>query len=421
MLNKRLNLASASLLVKNMSWLLSVEGAAKIARFITIFAMAAFLTPSEYGLAILCLAIHDIFRLLMRAGSGTQVIQCPKRKLKGYCQNAASIQWLLCIALAVIQFTSAPLLANFYQQTQASHLLQLMALSYLFYPAVSIKVYLLQRQNRFKEYSLINGCCIISENLLVAVLLWCDLGIVAIAYAKVASAILWFALFIKTDTHSYGFAISPAIIKFLLKTSSLLMLTELSKATKQHADVFVAGRLLPPELFGFYTFAKSASLGLSQSFINAFQGALLPYLSEQNRQGKNSDHKQVIGLNALLSLTFTAQALLAQFYIPLLFGQQWQGAVIACSILCLCAIPILWLDTFCCALRAHARYGQELAFRLFSLAAFATGLMLLPLSSNTDFALFTTVMSVAIALVCFTAFKQGRLNNTTTSLPLDRR
>ena len=407
MLLKRFSLPSLSLLMTNMSWLLSVEGAAKIARFVTIFAMAAYLSPSDYGLVILCLAIHDIFRLLMRAGSGTQVIQCEQQKLKSFAKNAATIQWALCITLAVVQFTTAPLFAEFYQKPEASELLQWMALSYLFYPAVSVRVYLLQREHRFKEFSLVNGTCIVSENLLIAVLLWFDFGIFAIAYAKVFAAVLWFTLFMRAKVENFGIGFQPTVIQLLVKTSGVLMLAELSKAAKQHADIFVAGRVLSPELFGLYTFAKTASLGMSQSFINAYQGALLPYLSEKNRSGNEGKDKQVLLLGLALSCTFIIQAVAAQWYVPMLFGESWLAAVIPCSILCLCAIPTLWLDTFCCSLRAKAQYNLELFIRLAFLTIFATSLMILSLESPVSFAVFTTVMSVLFTtatLLCYRFF-----------------
>lgn len=420
MLLKRFSPPSLSLLMTNMSWLLSVEGAAKLARFVTIFTMAAFLSPSDYGLVILCLAIHDIFRLLMRAGSGTQVIQCEQDKLTSYAKNAASIQWLLCLGLALIQFTTAPLFADFYQKPEATELLQWMALSYLFYPAVSVRVYLLQRAHRFKEFSLVNGTCIVSENLLIAVLLWFDFGIFAVAYAKVFAAVLWFVLFMRAKVTNFGIGFQPAIIRLLVKTSGVLMLAELSKAAKQHADVFVAGRVLSPELFGLYTFAKTASLGMSQSFINAYQGALLPYLSEQNRAGEKGNHKQVVLLGLALSFTFVIQAVAAQWYVPILFGDNWLAAVIPCSILCLCAIPTLWLDTFCCSLRAKAQYKVELFIRMGSLTLFATTLMLLELQSAVSFAIFTTVMSIAFTAVTLLSYRLFPSRLPTTNFNVTR-
>ena len=392
-------------LFKNMSWLLSVEGAAKVARFVTIISMAAFLSATDYGMVILCLAIHDIFRLLMKAGSGTQVIQCEQRKLKRFCQNAGAIQWFICLSLALTQFLLAPVFAEFYDKPEATILLQLMAVSYLFYPAVSVRVYLLHRAHRFKEFSLVNGACIISENLLIPILLWLDLGILSIAYAKIFSAVLWFCLFMRADVTYYGIGVQLPIMKFLLKTSTQLMVTELSKAAKQHADIFIAGRLLPADIFGFYTFAKTASVGLSQSFINAFQGALLPYMSQRNRQGETTSSQSVVIISALLSVTFISQALLAPFYIPLFFGDSWQVAITAASILCLSAIPNLWFDTFCSALRAKGEYFNELLLRAITLLIFILGLLLVAPSTPTGFATFATVMATAITLLTFISNK----------------
>ena len=386
-------------LFKNVSWLLSVEGAAKLSRFATILAMAAFLTAPEYGLVALCLAIHDIFRLLLRAGSGTQVIQCEEHKLRRFSQNAAAIQWLLCLLLALLQFGLAPLFAAFSNMPEASQLLQLMALSYLFYPSVSIKVFMLHRTHRFKEFSLLSGVCFIAENLLIPLLLWLDVGIMSVAYAKVFSAALWFILFSRVNIATFGVDFHLSTMKLLIKTSSFLLLTELSRSVKQHSDVFIAVKLMTPEIFGLYTFAKTASLGISQSFITAFHGAVLPYMSQKNRVGGEPFSKQVIWASVLLSLIFTVQALSAPIYVPLLFGDNWHNAILSCSILCLSAIPSLWMDTYCCSLRAKAEYNIELIIRIIALVTFVLAMLMFSLESPVDFAIFVTTATALTTLL----------------------
>ena len=92
-----------STLVKNAGWLLSVEGVAKISRVVTILCMAALLTPVDYGIVILAVAFHDLFRMLMRSGTGNQVIQCQESDLPAFARNAAALQWAFCIGIAALQ------------------------------------------------------------------------------------------------------------------------------------------------------------------------------------------------------------------------------------------------------------------------------------------------------------------------------
>lgn len=399
---KRINftfLRQPSALVKNASWLLSIEGIAKISRVVTILCMAGFLTPIEYGVAILAVAFHDLFRMLMRSGTGNQVIQCPEEQLPSYTRNAAALQWLFCTAIAVMQFSVAPILADIYAKPELTPLLQLMSLSYLLYPWVSIRVYLLHRANNMKYYSLSNGCCIIAENLSIAVMLWAGFGIVAVAVSKIIFSALWLILFLRVPDGGYGIAWQPKIIKKLLGNSTYIVAAELAKAGRHHADTFIAGRILTPEWFGIYAFAKNAGVGLSQSLINAYNGALFPYLSELNRNPQDVSSKRTIWLlAAVLTSLFILQAALVPVYVPLLFNESWQSATIIVSVLCLTAIPNLYLDTYCCFLRASGAFSKEFLVRLANLFACVLLLLFVPISSPMEVAKVVALAS-AIWLV----------------------
>lgn len=402
-------LSRCSRLIQNVSWLLSVEIVAKLSRLVTIVTMAAFLLPAEYGIAILSVTIHDTLRMLMRSGSGSQVVQCQQSELKLFAQNAACLQWLLCGCIAVLQFAIAPWLSSLYQAPQLAELLQIMAFSYLFYPFVSVNVYLLQRANNMRYFSLCNGSCIIIENLSIAVLLWLDAGIYAVAISKLIFAGLWFGLFCRVPVERFGLGFDLSTFVHLFKTSSQLLGTELAKAGRAHSDVFIAGKVLNPEMFGLYSFAKQAGVGVSQSLTHAFNSALFPYLSELNRQKSQGLQRQktkklILGLMAGLSGIFVIQSVLVPIYVPILFKEVWYQAIPAISLLCLSVIANLWLDTLCCYVRALGRYQLELNMRLANLVLVVAALILVPVSTPIAFAQLVLVVS-GLWLIPFTFYQ----------------
>ena len=116
------------------------EGVSRATRLITIVAMAAFLSGSEYGVAMLALACHELFRVFMRAGAGPKIIQCADADLPSLVGSGGVLQWLILLCLAAVQIVSAHWLAHFYNTPELVDLLQWMALSYLFYPLVSMRV-----------------------------------------------------------------------------------------------------------------------------------------------------------------------------------------------------------------------------------------------------------------------------------------
>ncbi|MCG8670877.1 MAG: hypothetical protein MI867_15810, partial [Pseudomonadales bacterium] len=65
-------------------------------------------------------------------------------------------------------------------------------------------------------------------------------------------------------------------------------------------------------------------------------------------------------VTALVCLGFIVQSQLAEWYIPLLFGNRWDTALLIASMLCLLAIPTLIADFVSTYLRARGDHGLDL-------------------------------------------------------------
>ena len=159
-----------------------------------------------------------------------------------------------------------------------------------------------------------------------------------------------------------------------------MFFTEFSKAFKGHADLFIAGKLLLPEVFGLYAFAKSVSIGLSQSLINAFSNALYPHVCALNRESKQQQAtRQIILLTSVMAFVLFCQAASAGVYVPLLFGERWSDSVAIVTVLCLTSVGSLVFDIRCLFLRAAGAFTSELLEQmLFCIVTIATILILVP-------------------------------------------
>jgi len=356
---------SANLLFSNTSWSLTAEGMARASRLITLIALSFYLNTADYGTAMLALACHEILRVFTRIGCGAKIIQCAEQDLEGYASNAITLQWVMCISLTVCQLLVAELIATFYQNPALTELIKIMALAHLYYPIVTIKVYLLQRENRMRYFSLASGSCVVAENLSTALLVFLGIGIYAVALAKVIAAILWVALFSLPKVRSIRAGFDRQIMKSLTYYSGKILSTEVTKTFRQQSDMLLAGKLLDGELFGLYSFARSAGLGLSQSLSAAFVGGLYPYLCQQMRiKNVTQGLKNTYIACACVSVIFLAQAALAPLYIDWFFPDRWSEATLLVCILCSSAIPLLIVDTHCVYLRAQNRPTRELFIAL---------------------------------------------------------
>lgn len=358
-------LSADSLLIKNTSWLLGTEIAARLSRVLTIIVMAAHLNLVEYGAAMLALAFHDIMRLVLKCGAGAQIVQCDNSKLPCFAGNGKVIQWMLCTLLAVTQYHLATVVGHFYDNPDITYLIQCLSPIYLIYPLTSINVFMVMRDNKMRFLSLTNGACILAENFSTILFLLLDFGLISVVLGKATNAGLWSICFALAPVKRFNMTFDIHVTLHLVLTSSKLLGTELSKSIRLHADSFIAGKLLPAELFGIYSFAKTAGIGISQALNNAYNNALFPYLCRLNRENQiQANTKQITVITLVVACAFVAQAALAPYYVPLLFGERWDSAISTVSLLCLAGSMNVLFDTYCNFCRATAQYQHEFVRRL---------------------------------------------------------
>ncbi len=351
---------NADLLLRNTSWSLAAEALSRVSRLVAIVALAAYLSPSEYGVACLALVTHELIRVFSRSGAGSKIIQCEESDLHHIAGNAIIFQWMMCITIAGLQIISAPYIAHFYDNKELAPLLQIMAATYLLYPAVAVKVFMLQRKNKFKQFGINSGISIFSDNISTAIFVLMGLGIASVAYAKIVGALVWFILFYFSSDTKIPLQFNKNTFFKIVKFSTNIFGIELLKLMRVHGDIFIAGKIFTPELFGIYGFAKNAGVGLGQSLSNAYLGGLFPYLCKCYRSGSEAlANQKAFKYAAIIGTLFIIQSISAPIYIPLLFSEAWRGTETIVAILCLSACSAIIVDTGGIILRARDQVAKE--------------------------------------------------------------
>jgi PST family polysaccharide transporter len=395
-------------LFQNLSWMIVSEGMARASRLVTLFVLANQFSNRDYGLAMLALLIHELFRVFTRLGTGARIIQCDNSVLLSTLGNAATLQWCVTLLISTLQILLAELIANYYDYPELATLLKWMAIAHLCYPLVSVRIFESQRQNKLRYFGIASGICVSFENLCVALLATTGFGIYAIVYAKIAAAIAWVGLFWRLPSLCSRCIFEAKSMRSLLAFSSQTLSSELTRTLRFQADSLIAARLLTPDMFGLYTFAKSAGLGIAQSFTMAYQVALYPYLCKQNRAGNGGiAFRKTWYVTLGICTLFAAQALLAPVYIELLFGQRWENAEFVSTLLCVIAIPTLIMDHAGLTLRANNQPARELLLiALCTTSLFVTLAIALP-NSPQQMATYFLVSSITwLTLLWFPVFGQ---------------
>ena len=337
-----LNKLTSNKLVQNVGWMGAAEIMARVSRLFTAVVLARVLTPVEFGIIAIAMTTYDFIVVATRNGAGAKIIQASDEELQDVCNTVNRVNWVISCGLFVLQCLIAYPVAMFYGEENIAYLIMALACIYLIQPIVMVRVYLIQRSNKLKYTGLAFGCGITIDNIASAILALSGFGVWSVVYPKILVAVLWviFHLYIHPWKSTGG--INKKYFKEIVHFAKNVLGTEFLKVYRNNVDRLLIGHFLGLEILGVYYFAVNAALGITLSLISAFNTAFYPHLCSLQRE-KDTFYPRYIKALKMIAfgsiLLIGSQSVLTQFYVPLVFGEQWIDSIPLVMIMVLSAIP----------------------------------------------------------------------------------
>ncbi|ACJ28389.1 Polysaccharide biosynthesis protein [Shewanella piezotolerans WP3] len=363
----------SSALGKSLFWLGSAQVLGRIVRLGASIIIARLLTPEVFGLVAIILTSFEIICTPTRRISSAALIQMDDNKFSHALTSANKVNWLAAItAFVAMSLLSWPL-AIYYDDMQLILPMILMATSYLLLPFGMLYAAQNLRLNRMRVVGRAVLWQTVFDGMLTATLALLGLGIWAIILPKVIVIFVWIGVHryhnplpgasfknttrlkktrlhgattaTKPDTQpqSARFGLAPQTAE-IFKFGIHVGLGDLAIAMRQNIDYILVGYFLGIEALGVYFFAFNASLGISLGLIQSYGTALYSHLCQKGHDTESRETslqgKYFQSLKFIMLLTvplITLQAVLAPFYLPLIYGQKWldAGALPIFILLCL--------------------------------------------------------------------------------------
>ena len=350
----------ANLLVRRLACFGSAEVITRVVRILSIVVIARQVSPQMMGLAALALSIFEMVRVLANAGIGQRIIAESDERLQATCNTAHRLFWLWCLVVAAIQLVIAGLLA-LYDKSDIAAMLAVLAGVYLLMPGGLVQVFLLMRAQRFGAIASIGAAQTISDHLLTLVLVLVWPSAWAIVLPKLLTAPLWLILARQRmawqPQPTAGYTAWQQFTGFAVG----VLISEIFTVARGQLDKLIIGWVFGVQALGIYYFAFNAGLGMTTSFIMALGQVLFPYLcsvghaAERLRRGRRGLALGLVVFTPLLAL----QSGLAEWYVPLVFGEQWRDAAPLVAILALGGIPMIFAACASAWWRANEAPGVE--------------------------------------------------------------
>jgi len=323
-------------LAKSIFWITWSRGVGQLVSFLSSLAVARWLSPADYGLMAVAGIWTGIMLLMSEMGLGAAIVQFQELT----ADELNSCFWLI-MSLATVGYLalylSAPLLEMWFSTPMLGDVLRVVGLGL---PLLAIRVVpdgLLRKQLAFDRLSQAD---IFSTMVTVPVVLgiaWVGGGVWAlVAGALVAPAVQDIAIFWFTKWLP-GIRMGSKRFGPLMRYSLAALVSRVSWATYQQADIFVLGKVSGDVTLGFYSMAKElAALPVTRisAVVNQLASPVMAEL-QVSPEALRATLLRALRLVAAASLPLcTGLILVAEDFVRVVLTEKWTPAVSILKILC---------------------------------------------------------------------------------------
>ncbi len=378
-ITRYINKKVSSQFIRNLGWLGIAEVLYRVLRLGLVAITARYLTPYDYGLGAIILAVREFAITFADVGIGAKIIQADEKELPYLCSSAFWLNWLIFASLFMIQALAAFPIAASYDSKEIIFPIIVSGIAYLIWPIHGIQKTLIQRENRFKVVAFTDVLQYSLTGILTAVFAFMGMGVWSFALPIVLVAPLEIIIYYKYHSWRPKEGFTTKYWDEILSFGKNILGVGLLKTLRNNLDYLIVGRFVGIEELGIYFFGFNAGLGISLSIINAISSVMLPHLCEARTEWIEFKHRYFHSLRTITIIIVPfvlLQSSLAPFYVPIVFGEQWIPAIPILIIICLSAIPRPFADAASQLLVAIGKPHLDLRWNVIFTSFFALFLFL---------------------------------------------
>lgn len=316
----------------NLSSLLVTRGASTI---FTLF-LARLLVPEAFGLIAMATIVFELANAFVSSGLGTALIRS-----KTVSNIDLNTVFFTNITLSTITYTllffSSSHIAEFYNQSELSLLIQLTGLVVFVNATKVVQSALFSREMNFKSLMKSNIFSTVISGCLAVAAAGYGLGVWSLVIQMLSSSlisafVLWFI-----STWRPKFEFSKESLVRLFGFSKSLLVEGILDVVFRNSYILVIGRFFGAEATGLYFFAKNISDLISQQLTNAIQQATFPALATMQDDNKALREKYRQVVQVVIFIVAPIMALLcglAPILMDLAFKESWSASIPYLQLMC---------------------------------------------------------------------------------------
>lgn len=349
-------------MISGVGWTFTEKLVTQLVSTIVSIVLARILAPEYYGVISIATVFLTICNVLADGGFGNALVQ----KKDATDVDFSSIFWLstgLSVILYLVIFTTAGVIADFYQNSEIALVLQVMGLRIIIAAISSIQTAYVQKHMLFKQLFYIHFGSSIASGIIGIVMAYAGFGVWALVTQTLSATVLSMVFtFVKIGWYP-KFVISIESIRSLWGYGSKVLLSTVTSTVKDNIRSLVIGKKFSSADLAYYNQGQKYPALIVTDIVESIGRVMLPVMSniQDDRKAVKELMKKSIRISAFI-LTPCVAGLIAvsDTFVRVLLTEKWIECVPYMRILALVYISRPLSTVFQKTLMAIGKSGELL-------------------------------------------------------------
>ena len=309
-------------------WSIANGVATRALTFVFFVVIGRLITPADFGVMALALAVALLIDTLIEQGLGDALVQRDELE-DDHAGSVFIYQVTIAAAIATLLWVSAPYIAAILGEPRLTDVLPWIGLASLLNSLGFVKQALFRRELQFKILAIRNFIATSVGGLIGFWYAYHGAGVMSLVVMHVANAALGVCVLWVASKHSFALRFNFASLRSLLAFSKAGFGTRVIEVVAARLDQVLIGQYFGASVLGYYALAMRLYEILIQTTAAPIAEVAYPLFSrlQNDRQGMGQAYLRLVQYVGGLTIPlFVGAAVTAPIFVPTFFGAQWQPA-----------------------------------------------------------------------------------------------
>jgi teichuronic acid exporter len=315
-------------------WMAGMRVASQIFTWAATLIVIRLLSPEDYGLMALASVVIGLLDILDDMGLASAIIK-KKELTDKYIGQIFGLLILFNIGFYALLYTSAPLVAGFFDDIRLESLIQVLGLQALIRIFFFIPNAIMIRNMEFRSVSLIRFVGVVCQSFTILLLAYMGFGVWSLVYGSLVYTIIQTlgSMIVSGYFCKPNFSFKGA--GEALSFGGLITLHRVLHYIYNSADVAIMGKMVGQKALGFYTVAMQISCMPMDKFMAVLNEVGFSAFStiQDDQQKMNQLLRKAVRILALLVFpVFLGVSCTAPELVAVLLGEKWMPVAVPLQI-----------------------------------------------------------------------------------------